>query len=112
MIPSISLLSPDGTPFDMEGHRLDRRAFELAELTHHRVEEMSARLTACKTVVEGRRKLPEFLQELFHIAGNNIKRGDGKSFACSPTGWQHTGPPGDTRGMQEEPTEWPRSCQR
>src|SRR5215510_11942666 len=85
----------DGAPLDLEGHRLDRLAFELAELAHHIVEEMGARLTAGKTVVEGRLKLPQCLHEPFHIAGNDIKRGDGKCFAGSPTGWQHAGPPDD-----------------
>jgi hypothetical protein len=63
VVPSHLLLIPgditdkplhptDGAPLDLEGHRLDRLAFELAELAHHIIEEMRAWLTARKTVVE------------------------------------------------------------
>ncbi len=76
----------DGAPFDVKGHGLDRLAFELTALAHHRVEEMGTWLTACKTVVEGRLKLPEFLHESFHIAGDEVKHGNGKAFAVGPTG--------------------------
>src|SRR2546423_206307 len=77
----------DGTPLDLKGHRLDRLAFELAELAHHIVEEMSAWLTAGKTVVEGRLKRPKFPHEPFHIARYEVKRGNSKAFAAGPTGW-------------------------
>src|SRR5262249_27342119 len=40
------LQPPDGAPLDLEGHRLDRLAFELTELTNHIVKEMHAWLTA------------------------------------------------------------------
>src|SRR5207249_5536976 len=43
----------DSAPFDVEGHRLNRLAFELAQLAHHIVKEMGTRLTACKTIVKG-----------------------------------------------------------
>src|SRR5262249_59722841 len=43
----------DGAPLDVEGHRLDGLAFELAEFAHHIVQEMGARLTPPKTVVKG-----------------------------------------------------------
>jgi hypothetical protein len=78
---------PDGAPLDLESHRLNRLAFQLTALTNHIVKEMPARLTACKTVVQGGLKLPEFLHEAFHIAGDEVKRGNGKSFAAGPTGW-------------------------
>jgi hypothetical protein len=77
----------DGAPLDLQGHGLDRLAFELAELAHHIVEEMGARLTAGKTVVEGRLKRPQFLHEPFHIAGDEVKRGNGKAFTAGPTSW-------------------------
>jgi hypothetical protein len=48
------LLQPtDRAPFDVESHRLNRLAFELAQLAYHIVQEMSPRLTACITVVKG-----------------------------------------------------------
>src|SRR4029434_2498701 len=46
------LQPPDGAPFDVEGHGLDRLAFELTALAHHIVEEMGTGLTACKAIVE------------------------------------------------------------
>jgi hypothetical protein len=51
----------DGPPFDVEGHGLNRLAFEPTQLAHHIVEEMGARLTACKTVVKSRLELPQFI---------------------------------------------------
>src|SRR5215211_8003422 len=42
------LQPPDGAPLALEGHGLDRLAFQLTELTDHRVKEMHARLTAGK----------------------------------------------------------------
>src|SRR5262249_6353027 len=75
----------NGAPLDLECHGLDRLAFQLAELTDHRVKEMSARLTADKTVVKGGLELPQFLHEPFHITGDEVKRGNGKAFAAGPT---------------------------
>src|SRR5215813_5675900 len=77
----------DGTPFDVEGHGLDGLAFELTELAHHIVKEMGARLTTGKTVVKGGLELPQCFHEPFHIAGDKVKRGNGKAFAAGPTGW-------------------------
>jgi hypothetical protein len=77
----------DGAPLDLEGHGLARLAFQLTAWTDHIVKEMPARLTACKTVVKGGLKLPPFLHEAFHIAGDESKRGNGKAFAAGPTGW-------------------------
>src|SRR5207245_11357975 len=47
----------DGAPLDLEAPRLNRLAFELAELAHHIVEEIGARVTACTTVVKSRLEL-------------------------------------------------------
>src|SRR5262249_47241880 len=77
----------DGAPLDREGYGLDRLAFELTQLAHHIVGEMGTRLTAGKTVVEDRLKLPQFLHEPFHILGDDLKRGHGKAFALGLTGW-------------------------
>jgi hypothetical protein len=98
VVPPHLLLIPDhiteqplhptaAPPLDVEGHRLDRLAFERTQLPHHRVEAMGPRLTTGKTVMEGRLKLPQFLYEPFHIAGYDLKRRHGKSFAVGPTGW-------------------------
>ena len=46
---------------------------------------MDAWLTACKTVVKGALKLLQFVHEAFHIAGEHVKGGHGKSFAFGPT---------------------------
>jgi hypothetical protein len=70
----------------VEGHGLNRLAFELTALAHHIVEEMGPWLTAGKAVVESRLKLPQFLHASFHIAGYEVKRGNGKAFAIGPTG--------------------------
>src|SRR5712691_5305323 len=59
----------DGAPLNLEGHRLNRFTFKLAELAHHIVKEMGARLTAGETVVKGRLESPQVLHELFYIAG-------------------------------------------
>jgi len=77
----------DGAPFDLESHWLDRLAFQFAELTHHIVEEMRTWLTPDKTVVKGCLELPQFLHEPGHIARNDVKVRNGKSFICGPTGW-------------------------
>src|SRR4029450_12106750 len=77
----------DRAPFDVEGHRLNRLACELAQLAGHIVQEMGTRLTACKTVVKGGLELPQFVHEAFYITGNDVKRGNGKSFTIGPTGW-------------------------
>ena len=65
----------------------DGLAFERTQLAHHIVEEMGTRLTTGKTVVESRLKLPQFLHEPFHIAGDEVKGGNGKAFTADPTGW-------------------------
>ena len=77
----------DGASIDVEGHGLDGLAFERAQLARHIVEEIGPRLTARKTVVKGRLKLPQLLHESFHIVGDEVKRRDGKAFAAGPTGW-------------------------
>jgi hypothetical protein len=82
-----ALHPPDGAALHLEGHGLDGLAFQLTELPYHIVKEMDTRLTACKTVVKGGLELPEFLYESLHIAGDDIKRGNGKAFTCGPTGW-------------------------
>src|SRR4029450_5865062 len=51
------------------------------------IEEMGPRFAASKTVVEGRLKLPQFLHKPFDITGDNLKCGQSKSFAGSPTDW-------------------------
>src|SRR4029453_5024358 len=76
----------DSAPLYAERHRLDRLAFERTELAHHVVKEMDARLTPRKTVVKGRLELLQFVYEAFHIPGNYVKRGNGKTFAFRPTG--------------------------
>jgi hypothetical protein len=48
---------------------------------------MGTRLAARKTVVKDRLECPQFLHEPFHIAGDEVKRGNGKAFAAGPTGW-------------------------
>src|SRR5262249_25276768 len=77
----------DAARFDRRGNGLVRLALELAELAHNRVKERGARLTAGKTVVEGRLKRPQFLHDPFHIAGDEVKRGNGKAFTAGPTRW-------------------------
>jgi hypothetical protein len=49
--------------------------------------EMGPRLTAGKTIVKGGLELPQFVQEAFHIAGNEVKCGNGKSLTLGPTSW-------------------------
>jgi hypothetical protein len=71
----------------MQGHRLNRLAFELAQLTHHRVKKLGARFTAAKTVVKGGLELPQVVHEAFHVTADNVKRGNGKTLTFGPTGW-------------------------
>jgi hypothetical protein len=78
---------PDGAALDVERHRLNRLPFQLTELAHHLVKEMGAWLTARKTVMKDRLKLPQFLHEPFDIAGDHVKWGNGKSCTFGPTGW-------------------------
>ena len=82
-----ALQSTDRAALHLEGHGLDRLAFQLTELPHHIVKEMGPRLTAGKTVVKGGLELPQFLHEPFHIAGDEVKGGNGKAFTADPTGW-------------------------
>jgi hypothetical protein len=77
----------DRPPFDMEGHGLNRLAFELAELANHIVKEMGPWLTARKTVVKGGLERPQFVHEAFHITRDEVKRGNGKFITIGPTGW-------------------------
>ena len=79
------LQPPDRASLDSESQRLNGLPFELAALPHHIIEEMGPRFTARKTVVEGRLKLPQFLQNPFDITGDNLKCGQSTSFAGSPT---------------------------
>jgi hypothetical protein len=48
---------------------------------------MGAWLTACKTIVKGRLELLEFVHEAFHILGNYLKGGNGKTVSFRPTDW-------------------------
>ena len=96
----------DRTPFDMEGHRLNRLAFELAALADHIVKEMGPWLTAHKTVVKGGLERPQFVHEAFHITGHDLKCGHGKFIAIGPTGWEQTRPPAALWDMQEKRTGW------
>jgi hypothetical protein len=82
-----SLQATDRPPRDMEGHRLNRLAFELTQLANHVVKELRPRLTAAKTVVKGRLELPQFIQEAFHITGDNVKHRNSKALTISPTSW-------------------------
>src|SRR5262249_18497745 len=82
-----ALQSTDRAALHLEGHGLDGVAFQLTELPHHRVKEMGPRLTAGKTVVKGGLELPQFLHEPSHIAGDEVKGGNGKAFTADPTGW-------------------------
>src|SRR5215831_1278695 len=82
-----SLQPADCPPRDMKGHRLNRLAFEPAQLADHVVKELRPRLTTAKTVVKGRLELPQCIHEAFHITGDNVKRRNGKAFTISPTGW-------------------------
>src|SRR5262249_50319400 len=77
----------DGAPLDLEGHRLDRLAFQFAALPHHRVEAMRTGLTPTKTVVKGGLELPQFLHKPGHIVRHDVKVGHGTSFIYGPTGW-------------------------
>ena len=78
---------PDSAPLHLEGQRLDGLPFQRAQLTDHIIKEMGTWFTAGKTVVKGCLDLPQFLQEPFHIAADEVKGGNGKCFARSPTGW-------------------------
>ena len=69
------------------GIKSNRLPFQRTQLVHQRVKEMCARLTAGKVVVKGRQEFPQFLYEPFHIAGREVKRGNGKSLTLGPTGW-------------------------
>jgi hypothetical protein len=71
----------------MEGHGLNRLAFELAALADHIVKEMGSRLTASKTVVKGGLECPQFVHEAFHITGKDVKCGNGKFTTIGPTDW-------------------------
>jgi hypothetical protein len=51
------------------------------------IEEMRPRLTAGKTVVKGGLELPQFVHEAFHITGDEVKGGNGKSIPIGPAGW-------------------------
>jgi hypothetical protein len=71
----------------VERHWLNGLPFQPTELAHHIVEEMGAWLTPRETIVKDGLERPQFLQEPFDIVGDNVKRGNGKAFAGSPTGW-------------------------
>jgi len=77
----------DGPALDVEGHGLDRLPLERAQLPHHIIKEMGARLTPGKTVMKVGLKLPEFLQQPFDIGRGQVKGGNRKAFASGPTGW-------------------------
>ncbi len=72
-------------PFDLEGHGLDRFAFEFTELADHVVKEMLTGLAAQKTMPELLLEGLEFVQESVDIMGGKIKRGDGEQLAFGPT---------------------------
>src|SRR5262245_45964665 len=82
-----ALQSTDRAALHLEGHGLDRLAFQLTALPHHLVKAMGPRLTAGKTVVKGGLKRPQFFHAPFHSAGDEVKGGNGKAFAAGPTGW-------------------------
>src|SRR5262249_24837724 len=82
-----ALQAPDRAALHLEGHGLDRLAFQLTELPDHIIKEMPTRLTAGKTVVKGGLERPQFLHEPCHIAGDEVKGGNGKAFTAAPTGW-------------------------
>ena len=91
LIPQHSTDEPlhptEGASRNLEGHRLNRFAFARAALAHHVIKEMGTRLAARTTGVKDRLECPQFLQEPFHIAGDEVKRGNGTAFAAGPTGW-------------------------
>src|SRR5262245_9264036 len=101
----------DGPPLNPEGDRLNGLAFQLTALANHRVKEMAARLAPRQTVVEGRLKLPEFVHEPSHIAGDQVKCRQRKTFAFRPTGWEHTRPPGEMGSRERQRIEGRLSCQ-
>jgi hypothetical protein len=70
-----------------QGYGLDRLAFQRAQLAHHIIKEMGARLTPRKTVVKEALELLEFVGELGHIPRGEIKGGNRKLVACRPTRW-------------------------
>src|SRR5262249_47129653 len=101
-----ALQPPDGPALHVEGHGLDRLPLEWAQLAHHIIEEMGARLTPGKTVVKGGLEFPEFLQEPLYIGGGEVKGGNRKAFIVGPTGWQHTRSPPGSGSIQEQHTVW------
>jgi hypothetical protein len=81
-------LQPTHRPaLDVEGHGLNRLAFQWAQLAYHIIEEMCARFTPGKTIVESGLELPQFLQKPFYIAGYYVKRGNGVGGTFRATGW-------------------------
>ena len=69
----------DASPGDPEGHGLDGLPFQGAQLAHHIIKEMGARLTPRKTVVKETLELLEFVGEPGHIAGCESKRGESQT---------------------------------
>src|SRR5215471_9465869 len=76
--------APSGNP---EGHGLDRLACQWTPLAHHRIKEMSARLTPRKTVVKEAWELLECVGEPGHIPGGELKGENRTLVACRPTCW-------------------------
>src|SRR5215475_7364405 len=73
-----ALQPPDGPALHVEGHGLDRLPLERAQLAHHIIEEMGARLTPGQTAVKGGRAFPEFLQNPSTSGGVRSKVGSAK----------------------------------
>ena len=81
-------LQPTDAPaWDPESHGLDRLACQRAQLAHHIIKEMGARLTPRKTVVKEALELLEFVGEPGHIPRGEIKGGHRTLVVCRPTRW-------------------------
>jgi hypothetical protein len=95
----------DAASRDPEGHRLNRLAFQWAQLADHIIKEMGARLTPGKTVVKEALELLQFVCQLGYITGSEIKGGNGQPVAFRPTRREHTLPPDDVYSTQGERIE-------
>ena len=76
--------APSGAP---EGQRLAGLPGQRAQVAHHGIKEMGARLAPRKTVVQEALELLECVCEPGHIPRGEIKGGNRKLVACRPTRW-------------------------
>ena len=77
------------TGVGLQGNRLNRLAFERAELPHHVPKEMVSRLAAPKALPEGSMKGMEFVEEPLDLTGADIELRQGIDISWGATHREH-----------------------